>query len=251
MHCETIFCKVGPLWIDLWTSLCTCHQQGSSVVLQLFRPWSVLPSGNSLTKFHHLEKFDSTDGPNGCDRGYQHPPWSSADSLCTVYQPDRLVLFHVSHVTKHDHGCILNAAVTTNDSPVSTIDLSDTDLSGHRPIKWSTFLQRTPPPYINKTLGSISKTTNSTLLPRCRLGYDMDFLKSLNVDHLANVYNTVSILDKLVPLRNVIIRKGPSDLLIDFVCRDQKKRGRRQQRCSTVLRNEVATDLNCDVLNDF
>ena len=172
-----------------------------------------------------------------------------SDPLCTQFTNIIESFGFTNHVNQptHDKGGILDAVITRSDLPAPTIDVIDTGLSDHRLIKWSTDLRRPPPIYVTETRRSWKHFQvdefRSALQksPLC----DMDFIKSLDADQLASVYDNViaSILDRLVPLRKVTIRKRPSDPWFDDVCRDQKKRARRLERRVHSAKTDVARSL--------
>src|SRR6218665_1985579 len=96
------------------------------------------------------------------------------------------------------------------------------------------YLQRPPPIYVTETRRSwkhFQVDEFRSLLhesPIC----DMDYIKSLDADQLASVYDSViaKILDRLVPLQKVTIRKRPSDPWFNDACREEKKRTRLLER---------------------
>lgn len=105
--------------------------------------------------------------------------------------------------------------------------------SYHSLIKWSTDLRWPPPIYITET----RRSWENFLVEKFRSALqksplsNMDLQKSLDTFQLACIYDNViaRIMDKLVSLRKVTVRKRPSDSSnrwFDHVCLEQKKRAR-------------------------
>ena len=127
----------------------------------------------------------------------------------------------------HDRGGLLDVLLTRSDLPPPTTTLINTGFSDHLLIKWSTDLRVKPPPYTTSTRRSWSRLNvdefrsaveHSTLC-------DAELLNTLDVDQMGSLYNDVvtSILDKMIPVKTVTIRKRSSDPWYDESCRDEKR----------------------------
>ena len=134
----------------------------------------------------------------------------------------------------HDRGGLLDVLLTRCDLPAPTTTVIDCGLCDHFLIKWSTDLRVEPPSYTTSTRRPWSHLNVSEFriaLEESQL-CDSVHLNTLNVDQLGSLYSdTVTcILDRLIPVKTVTVRKRSSDPWHDESCRDEKRAAGRLQR---------------------
>ena len=143
----------------------------------------------------------------------------------------------------HCLGGTLDVVFAPSDVMISPIVLTDTGLSDHLLLTWSVPFILSPPNYFTslsrpwKRLDINAFLDALRLSPLCLSSWD-----GLSVDQLVNLFdsNICSLLDRLLPLRSVTLRRRPSDCWFDDECRHAKRRLRRLERCVNRLRRSSA-----------
>jgi len=134
----------------------------------------------------------------------------------------------------HVRGGLLDVVATRSDLTPPPVTVHDVDLSDHHLLKWSVAVTK-PAPCIEsvnrRPWHLLDVDVLREALSASRL-CQPDRWTDCTVDQLAELYDSeiTQVLDKLVPLRTVTIRRRPSDPWFDQECRESKRVVRRLER---------------------
>ena len=138
------------------------------------------------------------------------------------------------NVPTHDLGGTLDVVFSRTDSPPIAVNVSDPGVSDHRLVTWNLSFDRPSPTYVS----SFHRPWNRLDPNRLQLEIADSALchpstwQNMDANELAELYSTciTSILDRLIPLRQISVRPRPSDPWFDDSCREAKRITRRLER---------------------
>ena len=175
----------------------------------------------------------------------EKPDNPHAKSLCELLSAYGFTL-RVDTPT-HDLGGTLDVVFTRSDLPDIVVAASDPGVSDHCLLTWSFPFSPSPPVYVSLTRRPWSRL--DLLEFRRELSGSTICLphtwKDRSADELASAFDVciVSVLDLLIPLRTITLRRRPSDPWFDDVCREAKRRVRRLERLLTRLQGHLSLDI--------
>jgi len=155
----------------------------------------------------------------------------------------------------HDLGGTLDVVFSRTDSPLIAFNVTDPGVSDHRMLTWALSFDRPPLSYVS-----------SLCRPWNRLDHD-EFQREISAsalcrpstwqdkgaEEMACLYNSciTSILDRIIPLRRLTVRRRSSDPWFDSSCRDAKRDARRlERRLRRLQRRHSISPLQTKVLDD-
>jgi hypothetical protein len=142
----------------------------------------------------------------------------------------------VNNITSatHNRGGMLDVVVTRVDLPPSCVEVIDVGLSDHRLLQWSMAFNRPIPVYMTTTCRPWSRLDTDAFRAALQSSQlcNPAAWSGLQIDDLARLYDTeiCVILDRLLPVQTVRVRRRPSDPWFDEACRRAKRQVRRLER---------------------
>jgi hypothetical protein len=131
----------------------------------------------------------------------------------------------------HDLGGTLDVVFSRDEPPLIEVSVADPGLSDHHLVTWALFCDRPSPAYASSfcrpwnrlDLGRLQRELSASALCNASEWQHYD------TNELADLYNTciTSILDRLIPFRQIRTRARPSDPWFDDSCRAAKRNTRR------------------------
>ena len=130
-------------------------------------------------------------------------------------------------LSTQSRGGILDVVATRCDPSPPHVTVYDAGLSDHHLLQWSVLMTRTTPPVVSvvrRPWHLLSVDALRAAVSASRL-CQPDSWTDCSVDELADLYTSelTSLLDSLIPVKTVTIRRRPSDPWFDQECREKKR----------------------------